>query len=226
MPLAGVPVDLGREQAQALAREELADPLYRAAAPSLLEQVLRWVSDHLGRLVDTVSTSRGGGWTAVAVVVAALVAVAIAVRWRAGPVARQRSEGGALDTRAARAADLRAEAEAHAAAGAWDEAVRARLRAVVRSLEDRGAIDPRPGRTADEVAAEGGRALPAAAPALARAARTFDDVWFGGRAAGPASYQVVVDADEQVAAARPGSGPGTSGATADDPLARPWQVVA
>ncbi len=225
MLLAGVPIDLGREEAQALAREELADPVYRAAQPSLLEQVLRWVSEHLGRLVDAVGSSRGGGWTAVVVVLAVLVAVAVAVRWRVGPVARRRRVEGALDTRAARAADLRAEAAALAAAGRWDEAVRARLRAVVRTLEDRGVLDQRPGRTADEVAAEGGRALPVAAPALARAARTFDDVWFGGRPAGPASYQDVVAADEQVAGARSGPPGAPTASDSPDPLARPWQGV-
>jgi hypothetical protein len=222
---AQVPVDLGREAAAALAREELADPVYRAAQPSLLEQVLRWISDQLGRLVDTVGGTTGGGWAAVVLVLVVLAAAAVAVRWGVGPVARRRRVEDALDTRAVRAADLRAEAEAHAAAGRWDEAVRARLRAVVRTLEDRGVLDPRPGRTADEVAAEAGVALPAAAPALVRAAHTFDDVWFGGRTADPLAYRAVVEADEQVAAGRPAGGGPAAVPGAPDPLARPWQGV-
>ena len=45
------------------------------------------------------------------------------------------------------------------------------------------AARPRPGRTADEAAAEAGRALPDRDAELRAAARLFDDVWYGGRAA-------------------------------------------
>ena len=80
------------------------------------------------------------------------------------------------------AADYRAEAERFAAAQDWREAVRARFRAVIRELEQRGVLDPRPGRTAGEIAAEGGGAVPEIGNDLRRAARTFDEVWYGGRA--------------------------------------------
>jgi hypothetical protein len=44
--------------------------------------------------------------------------------------------------------------------------------------------------------------LPGADAALRRAARTFDDVWFGGRAADATAYRVIVAADDAVAGAR------------------------
>jgi hypothetical protein len=81
--------------------------------------------------------------------------------------------------------------------------VRERLRAVVRSLEERAVLDERPGRTADEAAAEAGRALPDCVAGLRAAAVLFDEVWYGGRPAGPASYAALRDLDAQVQAARP-----------------------
>ena len=101
------------------------------------------------------------------------------------------------------AAEHRAAADAHAAAGAWAEAVRERLRAVVRSLEQRAVLDERAGRTADEAAADAGRALPSCAVGLRAAAVLFDEIWYGGRPAGPESYAALRDLDAQVQATRP-----------------------
>jgi hypothetical protein len=52
-------------------------------------------------------------------------------------------------------------------------------------LEDGGVLEPRAGRTAAEVAEEAGAALgdPTAAAQLASATRTFDEIWYGKRAA-------------------------------------------
>lgn len=86
------------------------------------------------------------------------------------------------------AADHRSAADAHAAAGRWTEAVQERMRAVVRSLEERTLLDPRPGRTADEAAAEAALSLPDHAADLRAAARTFDDVTYGGRTADADTY--------------------------------------
>ena len=134
----------------------------------------------------------------------------MALRLKVGPLGRREAREQALFSgRARTAAEHRAAADAHAAAGEWADAVRERLRAVVRSLEERAVLDQRPGRTADEAAAEAGAALPAVAAELRRAARLFDDVWYGGRAAGPESDAALRAVDEQVRAARQGQ---TSGA--------------
>ncbi|MFC6985013.1 DUF4129 domain-containing protein [Streptomyces cirratus] len=93
-----------------------------------------------------------------------------------------------FDEAARTAADHRAAADAHAAAGRWTEAVQERMRAVVRSLEERTLLDPRPGRTADEAAAEAATRLPQHAGDLRAAARAFDDVTYGGRTGDPDTY--------------------------------------
>ena len=72
----------------------------------------------------------------------------------------------------------------------------------MRELEARGALDPRPGRTAGEVARDGGAAVPAVADDLRRAARVFDEVWYGGRPADAASYAALVAVDARVASSR------------------------
>jgi hypothetical protein len=101
------------------------------------------------------------------------------------------------------AADHRAAADAAAARGAWADAVRERLRAIVRGLEERGLLDARPGRTADEAAMEAGLALPSCAEDLRRAARLFDDVWYGGRTATDEHDRQLREVDAAVRAARP-----------------------
>ncbi|PWS41256.1 hypothetical protein DKT74_28560, partial [Streptomyces sp. ZEA17I] len=97
----------------------------------------------------------------------------------------------------------RAAAEAHAAALRWTEAVQERMRAIVRSLEERALLDPRPGRTADEAAAEAGRVLPDHATRLRSAAREFDDVTYGGRAAGQPAYLALRTLDTELDEAKP-----------------------
>jgi hypothetical protein len=94
------------------------------------------------------------------------------------------------------AAQLRRDADELAAAGRYAEAVRDRLRALVRTLEDQGVLDYRPGRTADEVAREAAPAVGARADQLRACTRDFDEIWYGGRPAGPADYDRVRDLDQ------------------------------
>lgn len=201
-----VPVEIGREAAQSLAREELAKQVYREAGPGLTERLLRWV---VGKVVDALDSVAGvspGGYAGVLVLVLLVVAAVVAVRLRVGPLGTRVAADTALFTGGVRsAAEHRSLADRHAAAGEWADAVRERLRAVVRSLEERSLLDPRAGRTADEAAAEGGAALPSCAQGLRRAARLFDDIWYGGRPAGPEADRVLREVDAAVTAARPGA---------------------
>ena len=200
----GVPVDLGREAAQGLAREELAKQVYRDAGPGLTERALRWVVGKVVAALDAVSGASPGGYAGLAVLVLLVVAAVVAVRLRVGPLGRSVAGEQALFVGAERsAAEHRALADAHAAADEWAEAVRERLRAVVRALEERSLLDPRPGRTADEAAREGGTALPSCAAGLQRAAQIFDDVWYGGRPAGPEQDRALREVDAAVQSARP-----------------------
>jgi hypothetical protein len=205
--IAQVPVELGREEATRLAREELSKEIYRANRPGLVRRLLGWIIDRVGELLDKVAGVSPGGHAGLVVLALLVVVAVVAVRLKVGPVGRRRASDPALFTgRARTAAEHRAAADGHAARGEWAEAVRERLRAVVRSLEERAVLDERPGRTADEAAAEAGAALPSCADDLRRAARVFDDVWYGGRPAGPGSDATLRALDEKVRAARPLAG--------------------
>jgi Domain of unknown function (DUF4129) len=174
--------------------------------------VLRWVVERAADLLDEVAGVSPGGYAGIAVLVLLVVAAAVAIRLRVGPLGRQQDSERALFVGGERSADQhRASAQAHAAAGEWAEAVRERLRAVVRSLEERAVLEPRPGRTADEAAAEAGLALPSCAGDLRSAAQLFDEIWYGGRPAGPESYSALRELDRSVRAARPTTTAATSG---------------
>ena len=179
-----IPVDLGREEAQRLAAEELADPAYHVDDPGILQRIVLWVLDKAAQLLDTAGRVVPGGlWGLALIVVLGAVLLAV-VAWRSGPVRRTAAADTALFVGKARsAAEHRRAADLAAASSRWEEAVLERYRAIVRALEERTVLEPRPGRTADEAAAEGGLALPLLADNLRAAATTFDTVAYGGRSA-------------------------------------------
>ncbi|WP_369068758.1 DUF4129 domain-containing protein [Kineococcus terrestris] len=200
---AGVPVEPDRAGARELLARELAGAEYREARAPWLLRAWEWFAD---RLAQVEVPGLGTSWTGPLLVLVLVAAVAVAVLLAAGPVRRQ--------ARAARpdavfaAGPVAAEehfraADAAAAAGRFDEAVQERFRGLVRSLEERVLIERRPGRTAHEVADEAAAALPGCAGELRRAARTFDDVRYGGRGASAAADADLRAVVERVAAARP-----------------------
>ncbi len=192
-----------RDGAREDAAEELRNAVYRAGEPSLMHRAARRFLEWLGELIGEVLLVVPGGLTGLTVVVVVLVALIVLVRLgRSAARARDPLRDRRERTRAMTAADYRAEAERYAAAKDWREALRARFRAVIRELEQRGVLDPRPGRTAGEIAAEGGRAVPEIGNDLRRAAHTFDEVWYGGRAATPAHYDTLCAVDDRVRLAR------------------------
>ncbi len=199
-----VPLDTPRVPAREAAERELSDPAYHENDPNLLQRALDAFWDWVGRLFDSASTATPGGvlgFVAITLVVLALVG---ALWWRLGTPQRNPATSGSLFTdRVRSAADHRAAAEDHATAGRWNEAVQERMRALVRSLEERTVLEPRPGRTADEAAAEAGARLPAHADELRTAARTFDDVTYGGRTADQRAYQRLKDVDTALERVRP-----------------------
>lgn len=180
-----VPVVPDADTAREWARQELADPIYHQRE-SLLTSVIRWVMERFAELQGALDGMDG---RAAAVVLGSLVLIAVlVVLLVAGPVRRSRrvrtsTEVFVDDSRTA--AEIRASADALAAAGRWSEAVLDRFRAVLRSLEERAVLEERPGWTADEATAEAAAALPSRADDLRRASRLFDDVCYGDVAAGP-----------------------------------------
>jgi hypothetical protein len=176
----------GPAEARRRAVEILSRPEFRPPPRPLVQRLL----DALGDLMDRVLRGVGGGspvlaWMAVGVV-AALLGV---VLWR-GVRALQRdpgSRGGvAVDGRRRPAADWRAEAAAHEAAGRWRDALRCSWRATVADLAARGLLEEVPGRTTGEYRAGVARSLPAGADPFSRATRLFEDAWYAAVEVGPA----------------------------------------
>jgi hypothetical protein len=201
-----IPVDLGRDEAQRAAERELADPAYAAAEPSLLERAVRWLLERFDDMLQGAAQQAPGGYVGLVVLGLLLVLGVIVVRLRIGRIGRiTTGESDLFDARTVPADEHRRRADAHAAKGEWAEAVRERLRAVVRGLEERDLLDARPGRTADEAAADGGLVLPACAEQLRAAARTFDDVWYGGVPGTAAMDAQLRAVDDEVRRARPGA---------------------
>jgi Domain of unknown function (DUF4129) len=197
-----VPVDLGRDDAQELARRELSDPVYDAE-PSLLERAIGWVVDQINELLFR-TTGALSSWVGIAVLAGVVVLVTIVVARRMGPLARRAASARRMFDRVGRtSADYRAAAEAAAQLGDWSTAVVERYRAVVAGLEERGVLDPRPGRTADEAAAEAGSVIASVAADLGMGARLFDQVRYGGRLATREDDATLRRLDDALRAAKP-----------------------
>ncbi|GAA2273696.1 DUF4129 domain-containing protein [Streptomyces atrovirens] len=198
------PLTIPRDPAREAARRELSKGMYHENDPSWFQQALDTFWEWIGKLFGAASTATPGGALGLVVVIAAVIAVLGALWWRLGTPRREPTSAPALfDDRPRSAAEHRAAAEAHAAQGHWNQAVQERMRALVRALEERALLDLRPGRTADEAAAEAGRALPAHTDRLHTAARAFDDVTYGGRAATEQSYRRLAELDRDLERTKP-----------------------
>ncbi|NEE02475.1 DUF4129 domain-containing protein [Phytoactinopolyspora halotolerans] len=201
--LFGVPIDLDRDEARDLAREELSRPGYERDV-SLPARVLEWLLEQFNRLVSGAAGAIPGG-LGTALILAAAVAVAIVVVLRTGPLARRRRErAGAVFTEARRtSAEHRAAADEAAATQEWSTAVLERFRAVVTGLEERGVVDRRSGWTASELARHAGERLPDTARQLATGAHLFDHVRYGGRIATADDDTTMRSLDDAARNARP-----------------------
>ncbi|GAA2893448.1 DUF4129 domain-containing protein [Streptosporangium fragile] len=214
VPALTSPIDIDREEAQRQAAQELLKAEY--AKESLLDRILRGVSQFLGDLLDQDSVGVVGGvvaWSVLAAIVVALLTAIVLVARRTARGRTARGEG-VFGRRRRTAAEHREAAERLAAEAHWSDAIRERLRAIASELEERVIVDATPGRTAGELAAEAGRALPAFAAGLAAAARVFDDVTYGEVPGTAEGYALLRDLDERLRDARPvlaGAAPGTAG---------------
>lgn len=198
------PLTIPRDPAREAARRELSKRMYHENDPSWFQRALNAFWDWVGKLFNAASAVTPGGALGLVVVIVAILAVLGALWWRLGTPRRQPASAAALfDDRPRSAAEHRAAAEAHAAQGHWNQAVQEHMRAIVRSLEERTLLDVRPGRTADEAAAEAGRALPSHTDPLRTAARDFDDVTYGGRAATEQSYHRIAELDRALERTKP-----------------------
>lgn len=197
--------EITRDSARDAAREELSKGIYQAERPGLVEQLIDEAVTLLDRGFQRAGEAVPGGRVGLVVLALLVVGAVVAIRLRTGPLSRSARSGDSFggSDQALSPAEHRRRADQHEAAGRYAEAVLERLRAIVRDLEDRAILEPRLGRTADEVADEGGAALPDVAADLQRAARTFDDVWYGGRPATAAMAGDLREIDRRVQTARP-----------------------
>jgi hypothetical protein len=195
--------DITREAARRAAREELLDRKYSDAQPPLLVRLVGRLIRAFFRLLDKASGNVPGGRAGLLLLALLIAAVVAVVLVRLRPLGGGTGSADIFTSgRALSADEHRALAEQAAATGQWADAVRERLRAIVRELEARGVLEPRAGRTAGEVARDGSAAVPDIAEPLHQATRTFDEIWYGGRTADAASYDVLVAADRAVSSAR------------------------
>jgi predicted lipid-binding transport protein (Tim44 family) len=195
---------IGRGDGADRATRELLDPQY--AHEALLDRLYRYFNQFLGDLMDGVAGGgTAGGIIAAVIIVLILVAVATLVGWQLRKTGRRNAmtAGALFGARATTAAEHRQRAEQLASEGHWSAAVQERLRAIARDLEERALVDGMPGRTADELAAEAGAALPGFAAELTAAARSFDDVTYGGVAGTRDAYETMTALDERLRLARP-----------------------
>ena len=190
------PPPITRDGAREAAHRELSKLIYAKERPSLLTRVLRAIGRWIRHLLDHLLSATPGRGLGVVIILVVLVVAAMVLRRYLGPVRAAAAPAVPDLTDEARSPlQLRRDADALAAEGRYAEAVRDRLRALVRTLEDQGILDYRPGRTADEVAREAGPAVGARADQLRLCARDFDEIWYGGRPAGPDDYDRVRDLD-------------------------------
>ncbi|MFJ6653214.1 DUF4129 domain-containing protein [Microbacterium sp. NPDC091313] len=205
--LAAAPLLPSPDEAQEWARRELADPVYAAAEPTLLDRISQAVGEALFRLLNP---DLSGGWGPVAAVVAtvaviAVLVVSILVWGRPRSRARVSTADVALfGADAARtAAQLRADAESDARRGAWDTAVVLRFRAIAQTCLERALLSATPGTTAQSFARDAARVFPAHHARLRAAASGFDDVRYLRRPATEALYRDIARLDDDLAAERP-----------------------
>ncbi|WP_459646036.1 DUF4129 domain-containing protein [Kineococcus sp. NUM-3379] len=214
---AAAPLEPSRDEARALAARELSGREYQEQdnwVLALWEAVQDWLE---GITVPGLGTSWSGP-VLIALVLLVLTAVVLLV---AGPLHRtatRQEELAVFTDGVLTAEEHRRRAEEHAAAGRFGPASTERFRALVRSAEERALLARRPGRTAAEAGWEISTWFPAAADRLRAAARTFDDVRYGGRPADAGTYTAVAALEDEVRTGRPGApAAGGDGAGAGTP---------
>lgn len=204
---AAVPPQPDPDDARRLAEEELSRHVYDAAQPTVIDRIAGAVVDFFDSL-----TLRGVGvsWSPiivvlVIVVIAALVVVGLLV-WGRPKLAHRQPRPSALlfgedDLRSS--AELRADADAHAEAGRWEEAIADRFRALARAMDERDILDPVPGMTAVGLSGIAAGFFPSHEAGLRTSASHFDDVRYLRRPGTAQMYADVVASDDAIAASRP-----------------------
>lgn len=193
------------DEVRALADEILSDRRYDRPPKPIVDRILEWFGDQLGRFLGSVVGSGAGALIAWAVVIGAIALVVyLVVRYgRVGTLPAIRTPTAEVMIELTRTpAEWRAEAAALEAEGRWREALRCRYRALIGDLVARGTIPDRAGRTSGEYLSDVRHDLPDAAVPMATATELFEAVWYGGATSGPAEAGRFEDLERQVLAVR------------------------
>jgi hypothetical protein len=200
-----VPVNPDRPQATQWLLEELAKPIYRASQPTPFDRVAKAIQDWFASL--RLANISGSPTLGIAIVVAIIVAaIIVAVLFFGVPRLNRRSARatGVLGDSDDRTADqLRASANAAAAAGDYSTAVIEMFRAIARGLLERAIVQSTPGTTAHTFSTIAGRALPDLATRLDSAARSFDAVRYLNREGTLQQFYEVSDLERELGARHP-----------------------
>jgi hypothetical protein len=178
------PPALEPEHVRRVVQEVLSRPEYDPLRPTLLERVLSWLGDQLGRLLERFAG--GAADLAAWLVILAVLAVAVALglwllrRLRPDPSVPDPLTGPAMPPE-----DWAADADRLERAGRWREALRCRYRELIAELAASGVVEEAPGRTTGEYLAQIRNELPEAAGPAAALTEAFEEVWYGNRTAGP-----------------------------------------
>lgn len=163
----------------------LARPEFQPAARPLLDRIWSWIVTRLGELLASLTTTAAGSIIGLAIFALILLLLGLLAARFVRTMSRSPEVAAAVVATPRRsAAEWRAEAETHEAAGEWRQAVRCRYRALVADLAGRGVIEEVPGRTSGEYRGEVDHNLPGAAEAFAGATEVFDRAWYGRQPTG------------------------------------------
>lgn len=198
-------LDPDRDQARQLLQDELTHPDYHRAEP-IISRILNWIIDRLDALIQFIPGSSGFAQLAlVAVVIAAVLAIAFALRGRrrAARLRTSAGPGSVFDDSSMTAAQYRARAAAALAAGDFSAGLLDSYRAIAASADERALLDEAPGRTAHEIAIALVPTFPDHGPQVGHAADLFDSVRYGEHRATEAEAVMMLDLDTTLASTRP-----------------------
>lgn len=195
------PLDPTPDQARSLLRGELVRGEYHEQ--DLAQRLITWVERQIGRGLEAASQAPPlSAFLAMLVgllLVLALVWLASRAR-RSGPVTR--APGPVLPTEPVSAARWRRRAEEALAHDRHEEALVEGFRALAARQVERGRLDDQPGATAHEVGDALGASYLHQRPRIQEAARLFDLVRYGDRAASRDQAAAVLALDDELGALR------------------------
>ncbi len=204
-PQFDVPVDPSAPDAQRWLIDELSQPVYQSAKPTLFDRVAKSIGDWLNSLqLGSVHGPPALGIGVIVLIVVAGIVVALLIfgiprlNRRSTLTAALFGEDDARD-----AARIRQDSEAAARAGDYSSAVADMFRAIARGLAERTIVTASPGTTAHDFATKAGAAFPRLGARLSNSAAAFDEVRYLGRVGTEQQYGSIAALERELRATRP-----------------------